>query len=63
MQSEGIGESAYLSVVLQPLGGDLGNAVLYLALSTLVGSAHGGRLSEGSNEVRVDVLLEIACLF
>ena len=60
MRGQGL---AYLSVVLQPLGGDLGNAVLHLTLAPLVASAHGRGLPEGVEQVGVDVLLEIGRLF
>jgi len=51
--------STYLSVVLEPSGGDSGNGVLNLRLSGLVGAGHGDGFLEGVEEVGVDIFLQI----
>jgi hypothetical protein len=52
------GETKYLSVILEPLGGDLGDGILDLPTSALNTSKLGWySLGHGHNQIWVDILL------
>lgn len=51
-------EAKYLSVILEPLGGDLGDGILDLIISALNTSKLGWySLGHGHNQIWVDILL------
>jgi len=57
-------EVKYLTVILEPLRSDLGDGVvLVLGASGDASEAGGSSFTHRSEEVRVDIFLQIGCLF
>jgi hypothetical protein len=65
LEAQSLGEWAtYLTVILEPLRSDLGDGVvLVLGAFGDAGEAGGSTFAHGGEEFRVDVFLQIVCLF